>query len=302
MKAALRAFLQYSLVERTGFISIGSVLLVLLIIRCCLCWWIKPPAPDPVLAAKLGAEYRAWRALQEDAGASSAVPVAPQKIESFMFDPNTLDSAGFVRLGMPPKALRGLLNWRRKGKRFRKAEDLQPLYNLPAECYARLAPLIRIESGSVESRYQRPSWPRESPPADIDLNTADSATLDRWVPGIGAVLAKKIVARRQALGGFRNVEQLMEVYKFPDTSMEKLRQRLSVDPATCRLLNLNTVTLERLAAHPYIGEKIGRNIILFREALGGYSDLTQLRQVPLMTAENYRKIAPCFTPPRASSE
>jgi competence protein ComEA len=302
MKAALRAFLQYSLVERTGFITIGSLLLILLAIRCSLSWWIKPPLPDPVLAAKLQAEYGAWRALQEDAEGYPAASVTAVKFESFCFDPNTLDSAGFIRLGMPPRALKGLFNWRRKGKRFRKAEDLQPLYNLPEECYARLAPLIRIENAAYESGYLHPNRPRESPPASIELNTADSATLDRWVPGIGAVLAKKIIARRQALGGFTSLEQLMEIYKFPDTTMEKLRHRLTVNPTKCQLLNLNTVTLERLAAHPYIGEKIGRNIIMFREALGSYTDLTQLRQVPLMTAENYRKIAPCFTPLRAPSE
>jgi DNA uptake protein ComE-like DNA-binding protein len=299
MRTALRAFLQYSLVERTGFVLIGSLLLILLTIRCCLSWWIAPPAPDPALAAQLQAEYDAWRVLQDDAETHlTAVTSSPAQAESFAFDPNTLDSAGFIRLGMPPKAIKGLLNWRRKGKRFRKAEDLEPLYNLPKACYARLAPLIHIENAALLDAGPPQRYPaREMPPSSIEINTADSATLDRWVPGIGTVLAKKIIARRQALGGYRSLDQLMEVYHFPDSAMEKLQQHLTVDPARCQLMDLNTVTLERLTAHPYIGGKIGLNIILFREALGGYSDLTQLRQVPLMTAENYRKIAPCFTTP-----
>ncbi len=297
MKAALRAFFSYSLVERTGFIAVGSLLLLLLAARGSLSWWVDPPAPDPALAATLSAEYAAWRATQEDAEAVADEGRPALHTESFPFDPNTLDSAGFIRLGMPPKAVKGLLNWRRKGKRFYRAADLEPLYNLPADCYARLAPLVRITDTRGAGRFERPEWKRETAPSIIELNTADSATLDRWVPGIGAVLARKIVARREALGGFLDLGQLTEVYRFPDSTMNRLRERLSLDPRKCRLIDLNSVSLERLAAHPYIGEKLGRNMLMYREALGAYTDLTQLRQVPLMTAEIYRKIAPYFSLP-----
>lgn len=297
MKAALRAFLQYSHVERMAFVIIGALLVVLLLIRCSLSWWIETPQPDARQTALLNAEYRAWLALQDAEDGHTIAPVLPT--ESFAFDPNTLDSAGFLRLGMPPRAVKGLLNWRRKGKHFYRAEDLQPLYNLPPEIYTRIAPLVRIERPGAGNRFQQNALTREAGPETIELNTADSATLDRRVPGIGAVLARKIVARREALGGYLNLEQLLEVYKFPDTTMSKLRQRLTLNPETCRLMDLNGVTQERLSAHPYIGEKVAKNIVVYREALGGYMEITQLRQVPLMTAENYRKIAPYFTPPRS---
>ena len=76
--------------------------------------------------------------------------------------------------------------------------------------------------------------------------------------------------------------------------MEKIRQHVTVTSAKCQLMDLNTVSLTRLAQHPYIGEKVARNIVSYREALGGYTEITQLREVPLMTGENYRKIAPYF--------
>jgi type II secretory pathway component PulK len=37
---------------------------------------------------------------------------------------------------------------------------------------------------------------------------------------------------------------------------------------------------------------MAKNIVLYRNALKYFDNITQLRQVPLMNEENYRKIAP----------
>ncbi|MBS1783775.1 MAG: helix-hairpin-helix domain-containing protein, partial [Bacteroidetes bacterium] len=59
-------------------------------------------------------------------------------------------------------------------------------------------------------------------------------------------------------------------------------------------IRLNTATLHELKSHPYIGEKMAQHIILYRDGLGHYTEIEQLRQVPLMNEEIYRKIAPYF--------
>lgn len=296
MKEAFRALFRFSRMERIGIIGLSIVLLFLVVLNISLRKWLKAEQPNPALLASMQQDYQAWLAQQEGNNASFTNDLSTPSgaaFSLFPFDPNTLDSAGFVQLGMTPKAIKGLLNWRNKGKHFYKPEDLKPLYNLPEETYLRIAPFIRIAASASDNRFARNSpSSREPIPDFIELNTADSSLLDRAINGVGAVLAHKIVARRTALGGYYKYEQLLEVYKFPDTTFNKIKARLHLDASRVRKISLNTATVEQLSAHPYIGEKTAKNILLYREGIKSYESVGQLRQVPLMTEENYRKIAP----------
>lgn len=291
MKQLLAAWLRYSRAERIGQAVLCALLFILLLGRLTAKYWVHPPQENLEEERRFQEAYAQWQAQQaplEDEPGN----IEGQLVEGtlFYFDPNTLDSAGFLRLGMPQRAVRGLMNWRRKGKHFYKPEDLKPLYNLPPETYARLAPFIRIEGDRRdENRFAASSFQR---PEFIDLNTADSATLDRYLPGIGAVLAHKIVTRRAMLGGFLRHEQLLEVYKFPDSTFQKMKAQLRLDAAAVHKLDLNKASAAQLGSHPYIGEKLAENIVLYREGIGGYQRIEQLRQAPLMNEEIYRKIAP----------
>ena len=63
--------------------------------------------------------------------------------------------------------------------------------------------------------------------APLDLNTA---TVDQFdaLPGVGPVLAERIVAYRTEHGGFRSVDQLREVEGIGDSRFEKLRSLVRV--------------------------------------------------------------------------
>ncbi|OKH81278.1 membrane protein [Mycobacterium sp. ST-F2] len=63
--------------------------------------------------------------------------------------------------------------------------------------------------------------------APVDLNTATEEELD-GLPGIGPVMAKAIVAWRQANGRFANVDQLGEVDGIGPSRLEKLRDLVRV--------------------------------------------------------------------------
>ncbi len=291
MKRMLSALAGFSRMERLALAVFSLLLIILLVIRFTISVWVKPKPADAALQQRMALAYNEWKAANANPG-TDALAQPSESFALFPFDPNTLDSAGFIRLGMPPRAVKGLLKWR-KWKRFNKPEDLKPLYNLPEEVYARLEPYIRIEGAAAEAHGFKNSFPEI--PAIIDLNAADSATLDRGLPGVGAMLSHKILERRKALGGFLKVEQLLEVYKFPDTTFQKMKDKLRINPASVRKMNLNTATLLQMSTHPYIGEKTAKNILMFREGIKRYESIEQLRQVPLMNEEIYRKIAPYFS-------
>lgn len=283
-------FPKFEGIERTGFFALMGIILLLLITRFTLHYFIQPASP--VLAdSQMLAALKSIDTSQRGQGTLLAA-------ELFPFDPNTLDSAGFIRLGLPARTVKGLMNWQRHGKVFYAKEEFKALYHLKPEEYERLAPYMVISA--QRPAYDRREWnkgsggftPKTAPaPASIEINSADSTRLIS-LRGIGPATAHHILEKRRALGGFLRPEQLNEIFPpLPDS----VKQYFSVNPAQAEKMNLNTVSLERLAQHPYIGEKMAKNILLLREGLKQFAHIEQLRQVPLMNEEKYRKIAPYFT-------
>lgn len=206
------------------------------------------------------------------------------------FDPNKASEEELLSLGLPERTAKTLVKYRSKGGHFRRAEDLQKLYTLSTEDYERIAPYVRIpEAAGGQRTYREPLPPKV--PEIVELNEADAEALIA-LRGIGPGYARRILNFREALGGFLAVEQLKEVYGFPDSTYQQLKDRFVADPAKVRKLNVNTASEEELARHPYIGRRLAPGIIKLRNDLHNYADIEQIRQVPLINEEKYRKIAP----------
>jgi competence protein ComEA len=63
----------------------------------------------------------------------------------------------------------------------------------------------------------------------VNLNTADAVTLERELLGIGTVKANAIVEYRTANGAFASVDDLLEVKGIGAATLEKNRNKLSVN-------------------------------------------------------------------------
>ena len=90
------------------------------------------------------------------------------------------------------------------------------------------------EQSAATSVSTNPPVTQQAPTAEaavalIDLNSADAATLERELKGIGEVKAKAIVAYREANGPFASVEELLEVKGIGSATLEKNRDKLTVN-------------------------------------------------------------------------
>ena len=61
----------------------------------------------------------------------------------------------------------------------------------------------------------------------ININKATEFELER-LPGIGPVLAGDIVARREAIGEFTNIEQIKDIKGIGDKKFEKIRELVTI--------------------------------------------------------------------------
>ncbi|MDM7460826.1 MAG: helix-hairpin-helix domain-containing protein, partial [bacterium] len=77
-------------------------------------------------------------------------------------------------------------------------------------------------------RTPRPETPKPAAPRfPIDLNTATAEQLEA-IPGIGPVLAQRIVDYRHAHGRFHSVEELLEVSGIGPKRLENMRPYVTV--------------------------------------------------------------------------
>ncbi|MET0636164.1 MAG: helix-hairpin-helix domain-containing protein [Chitinophagaceae bacterium] len=125
----------------------------------------------------------------------------------------------------------------------------------------------------------------------VDLNKTDTTQLIA-LPCIGSRLAQRILQFRDKLGGFHSVEQVREIYGITDSSFAVILPYLKTDPADCRLMNLNTVSLDELKNHPYFRYELARTIIAYRQEHGNFSDMADLKKLIVITPEIFLKIRP----------
>ena len=112
-----------------GLVVLVCIITLLLTARIAIRFWIKPHAD--VHQEKLAAAWVAFRANsmrdtvnRNVVSADADIVAADVKPVLFIFDPNTLDSAGFRKLGLREKTTSNLMKWRAKGKRFYASPSL----------------------------------------------------------------------------------------------------------------------------------------------------------------------------------
>jgi len=229
---------------------------------------------------------------------------ATPKGELFYFDPNTISTSDWKRLGLRDKTIKTIENYLNKGGHFYEPGDLQKIYGLHIEEYERLKPYIKIESSptkpndnfvSSKSKDEILSAKTYGPRYSIiDVNIADTTAFIS-LPGIGGKLATRIVTFREKLGGFYSIEQIGETYGLPDSTFQKIKQYLKLDDPSVKKININTATVDELKAHPYIKYSLANPIIAYRNEHGSFSKIEDIKKVMAVTDDIYKKIAPYLT-------
>lgn len=205
----------------------------------------------------------------------------------FPFNPNTLDSSGFVQLGLKPFQAKNILKFRAKGGKFRKTEDFSKVYGLSTEQFTRLKPFIQIPAEQKTNKIETAVL--------VDLNSADTSQLMQ-VKGIYPSLAKRIIAYGKKLGGYVKHEQLKEITGIQADIIERINPSLRIDASRVQAIAINKASIDRLRAHPYINFYQAKAIYEYRRNHGKVKSLAELKQIEedCFNEEFWRKVQPYF--------
>ncbi len=225
---------------------------------------------------------------------------APFTGTMFYFDPNTLDMAGWQKLGIKDKTIATIQNYLSKGGKFREPDDLRKIWGLSDAEKDRLVPYARIADQAKASPaytnnyqpYEKKSFEKKSA-APVEINSGDS-TAFVGLPGIGTGYSRRIINFRNELGGFYSIDQVAETFGLPDSVFQKIKPLLKISGDVLKI-NINTATNEELKAHPYIRWQLANLIMEYKKQHGNFKSLEELKRIPVVDDGTYRKLLPYLT-------
>ena len=211
---------------------------------------------------------------------SRKIVAAPKRI-LFPFDPNVISEHDWERLGVLKGIAKRIKKYLASGASFKSASDLGKIYGFDTLLLKELYPYVCIEN----------KQPIKEEILLVDLNRVDSIGLEH-LPGIGAVLSRRIIKYRDFLGGFSSKEQLIEVYGISKQKFNRLSDKLTVDSSLVHKLRINSINSDNLRKHPYVDYRTAKDIIRYRKRKGSFSSLEQLREYRLLPDSTFVKLRP----------
>lgn len=161
------------------------------------------------------------------------------------FDPNTADSLTLLQLGFKGWQIKNMLRYRSKGGRYKQVEDVRKIYGMTDELFAQIAPYVRIET-QVKRDFRQERFRQDSLFRDS--------------------LNRRYQQRRDS---FRRIDSLRLDSLYPRT------RRLKKDT----IIELNSADTTVLQFIKGIGPSLARTIVNYRQQLGGYASVEQLREI-----------------------
>lgn len=234
----------------------------------------------------------------------------------FIFDPNTLNKTGWLRLGLKEKTANTILHYCQKGGRFRHPEDIRKIYGLKSEDADRLIPFIQIQQNNlhtdqnISKKYVKVS----NIPFPIEINHASWQHFAA-LPGINDKLAQRIVHYRDAKNGFHSVDDIAKTYGLSKQSFEKIKSLLRCTPVSeetkfenipsitqvqtiqlqnsiTKKVNINAAVLSEFMQSRKIPKSVAEAIIIYREQHGNYSSVADIKNIAFINNDLFDKISP----------
>lgn len=296
IKNWLAGFFYFNKQERNGVFLLCLILVLLVFLRLLLPGLLcgQPPLeiflsePDvPVLSEKTAEpKYESRKAEPQEQAISTG--------EKFVFNPNTMSEEDALALGFSKKLSKTLINFRNKGGKFFKADDLKKLYGMSPKLYASLEAYVLIPNHKPafqrDTVYPKPYPKKSFPKSLLELNSADSLAIV-YLKGIGPGFTKRILKYRALLGGFHSAEQLKEIYGMSDSTYAILSSQIVIDKSLITKIPLNAIDLNSLRKHPYFNFQIAQAIINYRSKHGKLTE-ADLKGLGVISAEKLVLILP----------
>ena len=286
----IRELFSFSRTERTGIIILILVIFLLILAGLLIPLFFHG---DPTDFSKWEAEVNTYLSKTDK-------EIPHQKgLNLIAFDPNTIDSVSLINMGLPVNLIANWVKYRNKGGKFNDKLAVRKIFGMTSQLFDHLdsfiifpeklvvafRPAVEHSSPKTAGRFKcdtifHPAYVTKGKPGEfmLEINNTDSISLLK-IPGIGPVLASRIIRYRNLLGGFYAVTQLNEVYGMNRENTPAVAACLTVNRSNLKIFNINFSTIQELGRHPYIGYRTARKLLRLRDKKGKFLSADDLSSV-----------------------
>ena len=275
LKQIVQDYFTFSRNERKGITILLVIIFVLAIANKVIFYFETPAKIDPNLLDTIRNETN----LIKD---SIDNQITENKL--FRFNPNTINRNALDSLALPEKVKRNMLKFREKGGKFYSGTDFKKIYGVNDSIFNQLAPFLVLEN---ESSIPTPSK-TSSGLFTFDPNTATDTDFIRL--GLSEKQIRTIRKYQSKGGNFRSKYDFLKIYGISQAQKTSLAEYITIhekeDVKLEKKAEINKIQIEINAADsielmklPGIGDKLSKRIVKYRDLLGGFYTLSQLKEV-----------------------
>ncbi len=218
------------------------------------------------------------------------------KAKIYRFNPNFLTDFKAYQLGLNVEEIDRLLAYRKTGKYVNSTQEFQKITGVNDSLLHAISPLFKFPEW-VNTKQKAKTSPKPisknrkiTNPKTKDLNLATINDL-KAIDGIGEKLAKRIITYRKLLQGYTFNYQLYEVYYLKKEVANLVLKQFSVlKKPTIKKLNINSATFKEILKLPYIDYELTKKIYNFKDELGMFSSIEDLKNIDSFPIDKYDRI------------
>jgi len=180
-------------------------------------------------------------------------------------------------IGFQPKVASNIERYLKAGGKIQNANQLMKIYGMDSLQWIAVAPYVIFpeSKNEITSTHSNKNGNFDEKRKRLDINKASAAELET-LPGIGTVLAERILKYRNSLGGFITANQIGECYGMPPETLEKILPGLQVVESPTSI-SINKIDLKNYS-HPYLSRKMARVVEAYRTQHGPFTGPADLRK------------------------
>lgn len=219
-------------------------------------------------------------------------------LDLFYFNPNTTTDNSFKKLGLTDKQIVTIRNYLNKGGKFYIKDDFRKIYGIRQVQYLKLKPYILLPDQVIKHK-EKDAVTQNSDTDSLfyfDPNTTSSENWEKL--GLTKKQINTIENFRDKGGVFYKPEDFKKIYGINDNIYNKLAPYIkikskSISPTKIvktQLIDINTASYEELIRIKGIGDYLAKNIIWYRNKLGGYIKKEQLLEIKNFRETSFEQI------------
>lgn len=232
---------------------------------------------------------------------SKTTPTTTLKLTKF--DPNTISYEELRTMGIDKYIARNIVKYREGGRTYSIPEDVAVVYGISDSLYAALKPYIAIakEYKLKPKRYASTKSSADSTASQFKpkerifrkvMFDPNTLTAEGFYD-LGCFTARQaeaLVEYRDRIGGFGSILQFRDCYLIGETLFAEMSEYITLSPLPekpKKLVDINSADSVNLVSVRGIGPATARDIILYRNRLGGYHSTRQLFDLAVVQPKNY---------------